>query len=54
MSTPVKALVTATSASLIAVIAATLAGAHLLLWAVWAALAAVTIAVVAIDRRREV
>lgn len=52
MGTPTKALAVATTASLTAVIAATVAaGARWWLWAAWAALAAVTIAVVAIERR---
>ncbi|WP_164873067.1 hypothetical protein [Streptomyces resistomycificus] len=53
MPTPVKALLVCTLASLVAVIAATVAaGSPSWLWAAWAALAAVTLAVVLIDRRQ--
>lgn len=53
MSTPTKALAICTTASLAAVIAATIAaGSQLWLWAAWAALAAVTVVVVAVDARQ--
>ncbi|GAA4684692.1 hypothetical protein [Streptomyces youssoufiensis] len=53
MTTPTKALLTCTTASLAATIAISIAGEpRAWLWAAWAVLAAVTVAVIAADARR--
>lgn len=53
MQTPVKALVVATTASLVAVLAAAVAGsAPAWLWVAWVALAVVTAGAVVAERRQ--